>query len=450
MDVRSWRRALVLGAGRSGRAAALALQQRGVVVTLVDSAVLDASQMQPLVEVGITILQDVDPAVLPALMSLDGAVVSPGIGRAAPWCQQLIERGVPLIGELELGAQLCESRILAITGTNGKSTLVKLCADHLNSVGCTAVAGGNYGVPLTEIAQRMPPPDWVVLEASTFQLETTVSLRPEVAVLLNIQPDHLDRHSAADYRALKFSLFANMREGTGIVPVDLLAEARERNPRLARWVTFGAEPAADYRVLADGERVACPALADEWELTDSIFANPVLAATAAAFVAAIHTCHPASLSAVPTSLRRMKGLAHRFEIVAKKGGVTFIDDSKATNLAALAAALEMSAAPVRLIAGGVLKEKEVDSIKEVLARRTRSVYLMGEAAAQLRESWGESTPCRCFDGLDEAFDAAWRDAMAGETVLLAPGCASFDQYTDYAARGRHFQERVDSIEENLR
>ena len=447
VDVRAWRQAMVLGAGCSGQAAARALRHLGVAVTLIDSRKLDPCVVQPLLAAGITLRQDVAAAVLPEIPA-DGVVVSPGIAREAPWCQQAIARGLDLIGELELGAQLCDARILAVTGTNGKSTLVKLCTDHLNSVGCTAVAGGNYGVPLCEIALRSPAPKWVVLEASTFQLETTSSLRPDVAVLLNIQPDHLDRHTPDDYRTLKFSLFANMEAGTGVVPADLLAEARERHPGLKCWRTFGAEPAADYRVMDAGARIAGPHLADSLELADSIFANPILAGTAAAFTAAMQVCAPGPLSALRASLQRMRGLAHRYEVVARKGGVTFVDDSKATNLAAMVAALEMTAAPVRLIAGGLLKEKELDSVKEVLATRTLSVYLMGGAAAQLEAVWEDCIPCRCFDGLDGALNAAWRDATPGETVLLAPGCASFDQYSGYAARGRHFRELVDSIKED--
>ena len=446
-DIKGWRRAIVLGAGRSGQAAARALVQRGMTVTLVDRSVLALRLRQQLLSEGIEIMQDVDPDVLPTVEA-DGVVVSPGIGCRAPWCLQAIERGLVLIGELELGAQLCGSKILAVTGTNGKSTLVKLCADHLNATGYSAMPAGNYGDPLTEVALRTPAPDWIVLEASTFQLETTTSLVPDVAVLLNIQPDHLDRHTPGDYRALKFSLFRRMQSGTGIVPYALLAEARARNPELSQWLTFGPESEADYRVDGAGRAVTSCDLPSEVDLSGSIFANPVLGGTAAAFVAAINACHTVSVAALRRSLQQMQGLEHRFEFVSEKAGVTFINDSKATNLAALVASLEMVKTPVRLIAGGILKEKELDWVKEVLASRTPSVYLIGEAAARLMDSWEGLVPCCRFDGLDEATRAAWRDADRGDTILLAPGCASFDQYSGYAERGCHFKELVDSIKED--
>lgn len=416
-------------------AAARLLCREGVAVTAVDAADTPAlRQRRSLLDrLGVRVI--LGPSAQPDL-DCEVCVVSPGIPLDSPWVQAVQAAGVPVVGELELGASRCDCPILAVTGTNGKSTLANLWHDILMASGRRVALGGNYGTPVCDLCGESEGLDGIVLEVSSFQLETVSAFRPRVGVLLNLQPDHLDRHGTVEqYYAAKMRLFARMSSGDKAVVPAALAD------RLAgrfSAVTFGAGPESDYRY--EPGRIAGPG--GTYSLLDTEFDNPVLGLAAAAACAAAGACGCAA-HAIEVALLTFRPLPHRMQRVAERNGVRYVDDSKATNLSALAAGVRMAGSPVRLIAGGLLKEPDLESVKEVLAIHARTVYLVGKAAEAMRTAWGETVPCRACGTMEGAVEAAVADAEAGETVLLSPGCASFDQYRNYAARGEHFVSCVE-------
>lgn len=439
-------RALVLGLGSSGEAAASLLLRRGARVTIIDA------QSNPSLETRATILRKAGACVTTGAGGIpdeayDLAVLSPGIPASAPWVTALQARGVPVVSELELGWQACRSRILAITGSNGKSTLVKFCRESLVSSGLTAEAGGNFGRPLSALALLDPAPDWIVAEVSSFQLETVDRFAPDVGILLNLNPNHLDRHGTMDvYTAMKARLFARQAAGqTAVLPCDAPEAVRSAVPAAARRVTFGLTDTSDYRY----EKGAVTGGSSRVPLVGTIFDNEVMGVTAAACVAAMEG-GGVHLGGVEVAAKAFERLPHRMQTVAVVGGVTFIDDSKATNLAALSAGIRMAGAPVRLIAGGLLKETQLDSVKKILVNQVRGVYIIGKYSRLMASAWKDCVPCSECGGLREAVNRAWSEAQAGEVVLLSPGCASFDQFKSFEDRGEQFSGFVRDIQKGER
>lgn len=437
-------RALVLGAGLSGEAAALLLLARGGRVTVVDGgreAPLSAAAAR-IRSAGGSVAFEVGE--LPA-DAFDVCVVSPAFAMNHPWLEACRARGLPLISELELGFCYWPGQVLAVTGSKGKSSLVKFCADTLEKAGVPASPAGNYGIPLCRLALERTDLAWAVTEVSSFQMEHTLTFKPDIAVLLNVQADHFDRHAdMAEYKGLKLKMFANMDgRGCALLPAGLDDEGLL--PRGVPCLRFGAGAGCDWTYAAHavngryGGRPVAVALAGTW------FDNEILGlAAAAASAALVH----AGLSAarIEEGFASFEPLAHRVQRVGvSKGGVTFVDDSKATSLAATAAALSMVAKPVRLIAGGLLKESDLESIKELLTQTTKKVYLIGHCSGQMYQAWTSAVPCEECGTLERAVDAAVRDASAGETVLLSPGTASFDQFTSYRERGERFTSRVRAV-----
>ncbi len=439
---------LVLGMGRSGMAAARLLLRQKRPVTVIDAGDNPAlaARATGLRAQGARVLTGRDAVPPPEAFAF--AVVSPGVPLNAAWMIRLAEQGLPLISELELGWRATRSRILAVTGSNGKSTLVALCGAALAAAGRTVRLGGNFGDPLCQIALEHPDAEWLIVEVSSFQMETSPRFHPEIGIWLNLFPNHLDRHGdMASYAALKARLFRNMGPGDQAV----LFEGVERVCPAMRVLScrktfFGVSSAADvcYRPgqivwqAAGGESV----MAIDGTPFDNMILGPAAAAATAAVLAA--GLDPACVVAAAGSHQR---LAHRQQPVACVGGVQFINDAKATNLAALSAALALTAGPVRLLAGGRLQETDVAVVIESLRKRVVSVYLWGEASAVLARAWSAAVPCREYRTLEQAVTAAWRDARPGETVLLSPGCSSRDQYQNFAQRGEAFLAAVSRIQE---
>ena len=494
--------AIVFGVGISGEAAAGLLVRQGWDVTVVDGAVVDAVRCDLLRSLGVRVLTSV--AELPA-ENFDLCVVSPGIDQKSAWVLEMERREVEVISELELGFRYCKCPVIAVTGTNGKSTLVKLLYDIFMDAGISAAIAGNYGIPMCEVAERSAVLDWIVAEVSSFQLEKVSEFRPRVGVLLNIQPDHLDRHGSMQaYRELKSRLFRCMGEGdTGIVHLDEMSAIREFVSSGNRWVSFGTmsrslkladrdegipAPESDGGDGGDGRdrgaptaeglrrnfgdvyydlngTIACgqvfgqDARATERsddggdilrvDIAGSEFDNPILGQAAAAAVAVMQACG-VSLNVVSERIKSFDSLSHRMQSVGVFDGVLFVNDSKATNLAALKAGLEMSNAPVRLIAGGRLKEKNLNFVKEVLANKAVCVYVIGSAANDFKSCWQDVVVCVHCTDLKTAVRRAWKDAKCGDTVLLSPGCSSFDQFKSYNDRGEQFKEIVEKINEEKR
>lgn len=438
------RQAVVLGLGSSGEAAARLLLDRGIRVTVLDAAAGATQETRAAALRAAGAVVRLGAGALPG-EPFDLCVVSPGLRADDAWVTVARGRGLRVWGELELGWRACRSRVLAVTGSNGKSTLVKLCRDALVATGFRADIAGNYGPPLCAAARLAEAPDWLVVEVSSFQLETVDAFRPDVGILLNLNPNHLDRHGTLEaYGRLKARLFGAMGAAeTAIVPLQTPAVIREALPAACRKRTFGVGEDADA-AYADG--VVRVRGVGDYEVRDTPFGNEVMGITAAAAMAAIHSCG-IDLACVAEAAKAFRRLPHRMEPVAVLRGVRFIDDSKATNLAALAAGLAMAGGPVRLIAGGLLKEHDLSAIKKMLVNRVRGVYIIGKSTQEMASAWQDTVPCHVCRDLNEAVHRAWKEAHTGEVVLLSPGCASFDQFLSFEDRGERFKSIVRGLKE---
>ncbi len=438
------RAAVVLGLGSSGEAAARLLLGRGVNVTVLDAAAGSgpAGRADALRAAGAVVRLGSGP--LPDDV-FDLCVVSPGLRADDPWVVSAQARGLRVWGEIELGWRACRSRVLAITGSNGKSTLVKLCRDALQAGGFTAEIAGNYGPPLCAAACATPAPDWLVVEVSSFQLETVDAFCPDAGILLNLNPNHLDRHGTMEvYGRMKARLFARMGEGqAAVIPFDAPRFIVQSLPENCIRRTFGVAAGADA-AYADG--VVRLRGRSDVSVRGTMFANDVMGLTAAAAMAALDACGIDPVC-VKAAAQRFERLPHRMETVATIGGVEFVDDSKATNLAALAAGLEMASGPVRLIAGGLLKERDLGTVKKRLVNRVRGVYIIGKYAQEMASAWQDAVPCSICRDLKEAVHLAWKETSTGEVVLLSPGCASFDQFRSFEDRGDQFKAIVRGLKE---
>ncbi len=443
-DITIGKEALILGLGSSGEAAARLLLSRGTRVTVVDAGA------SPALEVRAEALRAEGAKVWTGSRvfppgEFDLCVISPGIPLTDDGVVTARQRGVPILSELELGWRHRASRMLAVTGSNGKSTLVKLCREALEKAGLHAVAGGNYGIPVSDLVRQSPAPDWIVAEVSSFQLETVDRFAPDVGILLNLNPNHLDRHGTMEaYQAAKARLFHGMGVGhTAVLPLGAPVAVHAAVPGDCTCRTFALNPEADYR-YADGQIVS------RWQaasvrVAGTPFDNEIMGVTAAACAAAMEGCGVGT-RCVGEAAAGFERLPHRMQTVATIRGVTFVNDSKATNLAAMEAGIRMAPGGVRLIAGGLLKEKDLESVKKVLVNKVRRVYLIGKYSQAMASAWQDAVSClRCAD-LKEAVREAWKEAESNEIVLLSPGCASFDQFKSFEDRGEQFLNLVRQIE----
>jgi len=304
------------------------------------------------------------------------------------------------------------------------------------------LACGNFGIPVCDIVGQKIEPEFLVMELSSFQLESMMQFRPDAALLLNVLPNHLDRHgSLEEYRRIKLRLFEHLREDRpAVIPEELHDEASNLYPD-RNWVTFGVSARADFRyenahLFYQGQVIA--------DLSGTLYGNDVMGPSAAGAVAlllGVGVPLPDALRA----LQKLESLPHRQQEILVASGVRFVNDSKATNLAAMRAALCACKGPVRLIAGGQSKEKDFNSVKEVLAERVKSVYLVGRDAESMASAWKDTVRCVVCETLERAVDAAWADACSGETVLLSPGCTSYDQFSNFEERGNAYIEKVRSL-----
>ena len=440
------RRALVVGFRRTGRAVAALLAARGTRVRVADArpaAALDADEARPPAGVELRLGED-GPQLL---AGVDLVVPSPGVPREAPLLRAAVAAGIPVVSEIELAARSLAVPIVAVTGTNGKSTTTTLIGLALARAGRRPFVGGNLGTPLVEAVGR--DVDVAVAEVSSFQLEWVETFRPAAAALLNVTPDHLDRHASfEEYRDLKARIFARQEPSDWAVvnrdDPEVAAIARRCR---ARVVSFGWEPAAsgawvagDRVVLrlpgADEERLSLAAT----RLTGRHNVENILAAATVARLAG------ASLAAVQEAVDAMEPLPHRLARVGERRGVVFVDDSKATNVGAAAKSLGSVGGPVILLAGGVDKGGSYAALAAAASGRVRLACLFGAARERIAEALGERRiPVERTASLEEAVAAAASAARPGDTVLLAPACASFDMFADYAARGRAFRAAVEAL-----
>jgi len=447
IDVKN-RDVLVLGLGRSGMAAAALLQRDGAHVVVRDEG--DTTELTEranrLRQIGVRVElgNHFDTAA-----RFDFAVLSPGIAPERPVVTELRRQKTPVMSELELAYRYCLCPIIAITGTNGKTTTTELIHRMLETAGQRAFAAGNIGNALSDAVEQSAGLDALVVETSSFQLEAIEQFRPNVAIWLNLTPDHLDRHgSLEEYARAKARIFMNQTaEDYAIVSVEVLQWLQRIGVQpKARLLTFSAYgPTADLWVdAADGQTIWCRLpeangillKMDETHLRGLHNAENILATFAAGLALQL------PVAAIREALASYCPQAHRCEMVAAKYGITFINDSKATNVDAVEKALRALPGPVVLIAGGRDKGLNFSSIKEVIAEKVKLAVLIGETQEKIDRAWGDVTPCERAETMGEAVRMAVSHAHRGDTVLLSPACASFDMFQNYEHRGEEFKKEV--------
>ena len=449
------RKVLVVGLGRSGEAAARFLCGKGARVTCSDVRCredLGEERVRRLEQAGCALrLGRQEPG---DFLDPDLIVVSPGVPLTLPPLREALEAGVEVIGEMELAARFVDAPLVAVTGTNGKSTTVSLI-DHLLAVaGVPHWTGGNIGNPLTEYllggrgpAGALPSPRVFVLEVSSFQLETVHRFRPRIAVWTNLSPDHLDRYPDMEsYAEAKARVFMNQTEqDTAVVPFED-PWLRDRRDRIRASVfQFGHGPGPDPGAWVENGDVRLrlePGGPEERYATGRFrlagrhnLENLMMAVTVARLCGAPR-------GRIQEGLESFRGLAHRQEYVGEKGGVRYVNDSKATTVASVLCALEALEGPVLLLAGGKDKGGSYTPLRGALKDKVRALYLFGQAAGRMREELEGSCEIVMAGSLDEAVRRAGRRARPGDTVLLSPACSSFDMFRDYEERGDLYKQRV--------
>jgi len=442
------KRVLVVGLGKSGVASALFLQAHGAKVTVSDSKPQDqlGEEIPVLLDHGIAV--ETGGHGERTFRGQDLIVVSPGVPVDSPPLLQARSLGEPVIGEIELASQFLPKNLVAITGSNGKTTTTTLAGEIIAAGGFSAAVGGNIGTPAISLVEQATPETVVVLEVSSFQLETIQTFRPKVAVVLNITPDHLDRHRTFEaYTNAKARIFENQQaQDFAVLNADDAASAglASRTQAQVFWISrkkevkqgayvrdgriFFRDPKGQHEIMQTSEI----------PLKGSHNVENVLAAIC---VGAVMGCDAGSIA---KAVRNFKAVEHRLEYLATIRGVEYYNDSKATNVDATIKALESFPANVHLILGGKDKDSDYTQLNDLLQQRVKRVYTIGAAAEKI-ESQIKGVEVDHSETLETALRRASAIAAAGDVVLLAPACASFDQFQNYEHRGRVFKEVVHTL-----
>jgi UDP-N-acetylmuramoylalanine--D-glutamate ligase len=447
------KRVLVVGLGKSGVASALFLKAHGARVTVSDTKSGDElrNEIPALLDHGITV--ETGGHGERTFRGQDLIVVSPGVPVDLPMLVQARAMGEVVIGEIELAAQFLQGPIVAITGSNGKTTTTTLTGEILTAGGLPTLVGGNIGTPAISLAERAKQESVIVLEVSSFQLETIQRFHPKVAVVLNVTPDHLDRHRTFDaYVDAKARIFLNQRSDDFAVlnqddPTCVTMAARtqaqvfwfsrQKEVKQGAWVRDGNIVFRDGR----GETKTSQReimLVSEIPLKGAHNLENALAAVCAG---ALMGCAPEKIR---QAVLEFKAVEHRLEFVATIGGVDYYNDSKATNVDATIKALESFPANIHLILGGKDKGSDYSALNDLLRQRAKRVYTIGAAAGKI-ESQIKGVEVVHAETLQNAVHKANAVAVAGDVVLLAPACASFDQFKNYEQRGQVFKEIVQGL-----
>jgi len=415
----------VVGAGSSGRAAALLLADLGAKVRLLErnQGGLDETYVREAESAGIELrLGAHQPEDFAGLQML---VVSPGIPVRTVKALLPVGENPQIISELELASRFAQGRILAVTGTNGKTTVTALAAHVLQNAGLSVFMGGNIGTPLSEYVLSGREADVLALEVSSFQAQTCSSFHPEVGVLLNFSPDHLDYHADMDeYLRAKLNMFAFMTpDDLAILPVEMREDLEERQFTMARMKWFEST-----------DRFECERLPGTHNQ-----ANMEAVFQATRRFGSTERC-------MREALESFEPYPHRLQRVGEKAGVLFVDDSKATTVEALRAALETFDRPVLLLAGGVYKGGDLDALTPLLRRKVRAVCLFGDSREIFEKAWAGHVSLAWEATLDKAMHRLMTWAEEGDVLLLSPATSSFDLYANYKERGDHFQRVFEELE----
>jgi UDP-N-acetylmuramoylalanine--D-glutamate ligase len=453
---------LVVGLGITGVALVRYLCRQGARVTATDMSSEPTSEnvIREFRESGVTIeLGGHRPG---SVLRADMIVISPGVPHTLPELETARARNIPVLGEIELASRFVNEPIIAVTGTNGKTTATTLLAHMLTESGFRVFVGGNIGSPLIGYVDQKEKADRIVLEISSFQLDTIDTFRPRVAVLLNTTEDHLDRYAnMAAYAESKCRIFQNQKESDFAIlnANDSWAMSRINNI-LSQTLRFNADGPGNAQIYDDhidwrvDDRKAsflpCPdgihVKDDEFRLDLSsvkIHGRHNMENICAAFMAALAA--GGTLSGIQAAVNRFEGLPHRMTHVRTVNGVSYIDDSKATNVDAVVRALECFTDPVILIMGGRDKASPFESLQDPVSRHARHVILIGEARYAIQNALNPDTPMTMIDSMADAVRLASRLAKSGDVVLLSPACASFDMFTSYGHRGNVFRDAVEAL-----
>ncbi len=440
---------LVVGLARTGLATARFLKERGALVSATD---IKQSQ-----EIGPEAGREIDAMGLrvewgghreETFLDQDLIVASPGVDLAIGPIRKAMSKGVPVLSEIELASCFIRAPIVAVTGTNGKTTTVLLLGAMLKEDGRRVGVGGNVGEPLILFAGEKKEWEALVVEISSFQLEAIETFRPRISILLNVTEDHLDRYTSyADYIEAKSRIFVNQRpEDDAVLNGDDPTVMRLAEPVKARKSFFSLREKENRTAFYDRPDIRLRT--EEGEETYSISEAPLkgvhnvenmMAATTAA---RLFGC---SRRAVQDTLNRFEGIEHRLEFVRELEGVRYYNDSKGTNVGSVVKSLESFSGPVILIAGGKDKEGDLSPLKELIRNRVRELVLIGDAKERMARELGGLTETRTAKTLEEAVLLARAAAKSGEIVLLSPACSSFDMFKDYKERGRVFKEAVNRL-----
>jgi UDP-N-acetylmuramoylalanine--D-glutamate ligase len=447
------KRVLVVGLGKSGLAAALFLRDRGARVTVSDtrSAAALGDEIPALLEAGIMV--ESGGHGLLTFRRQDLIVVSPGVPLDTPEVKQAQQFGLTVIGELELASRFLMGEVVAITGSNGKTTTTTLIGKIFEDAGLPTLVGGNIGLPVIELIAESNPETWNVLEVSSFQLETTVEFRPKIALVLNITPDHLDRHKTFErYQGAKAKITENQGPDDFLV---LNAEDKATQMLAARtkaqvfW--FSAARQIKQGAFVYGESVfflgqdggkpepVLPVV--EIPLKGAHNVENVLAAVCAAKLAGVPS------ESIRRTVKAFRAVEHRLEWVKTVGGVEYYNDSKATNVDATMKAVASFPRGIHLILGGKDKDSDYTLLADLLRERVDAVYTIGSAAEKIERELAGVVKMVQAGTLESAVSSAAASAKAGDVVLLAPACSSFDQFENYEHRGRAFREAVFALKE---
>jgi len=417
--------AAVVGAGRSGKAAALLLADRGATVRLLErnESAVDETYARDAEAAGVTLRLGAHKT--EDFSGLDMVVVSPGIPVRTVKGLLPVGENPEIISELELASRFAVGRILAVTGTNGKTTTTGLAAHVLQNSGLTVFLGGNIGTPLSEYVLCDRPADVLALEVSSFQAQACTSFRPEVGVLLNFTPDHLDYHAdMEEYLRAKLNMFAHMTsDDLALLPASMRSELEDRHFTLARRQWFESSDRFDCERL--------PGTHNQANMEAVFQATKRFGVTERCMREALETFEP---------------YPHRLERVGEKRGVLFVDDSKATTVDALRAALETFDRPVLLLAGGVYKGGDLEALAPILRRKVRAVCLFGDSREVFEKAWAGHVSLAWEPTMDKAMARLMTWAEEGDVMLLSPATASFDLYANYKERGNHFQRVFKELE----
>jgi UDP-N-acetylmuramoylalanine--D-glutamate ligase len=448
------KRVLVVGLGKSGMAAALFLRDQGARVTVSDtrSAVALEKDIPTLLDAGIMV--ETGGHGLLTFRRQDLIVVSPGVPYDTPELAQVRAFGTagpPIIGELELASRFLQGKVVAITGSNGKTTTTSLLGKIFADAGGPTLVGGNIGTPVIDLIAPSTPETVSVLEVSSFQLETVEEFHPQIAVVLNITPDHLDRHGTFEnYAAMKTRITARQTAEDFLVlnaedkPTQMVAAKTK-----AQVYWFSGRRPIKQGAFVHGESVlftpregakAEPILpVAEIPLRGAHNVENVLAAVCAARLGGV------AAESIRASVASFKAVEHRLEFVAEVRGVAFYNDSKATNVDATKKALEAFPGGVHLILGGKDKNSDYTELSDLLRERCKVVYTIGSAAEKIERHLAGVTKIVSAGTLDAAVRTAAQDAGTGDVVLLAPACSSYDQFENYEQRGRVFKDLVKQL-----